>query len=273
MNSEKKKIISLPFSETIRRSLTYVFTNMDIVLKVSAIWFIILIYEAAAGFPSLCNINNSCSNNNIAQNISVILLSLASIAVSIAFIRIIILKTPVKYFSFAFGLREIKYFLYNLFLVLIYGLSSFFIIYGLSYLGQKLGFPEWYFNLMLFIPLFIIIYCSRFYLIFPGVAVDDKEMGILDSFKLTLGNANKIFWGMVFMMLPIALSLIALAYLFRFIGGEQYWVVKLIFVAIAMFLSFLDACLKGAYYAHLYQYFVFYKNKQATEAEAEKTEK
>lgn len=269
MNSEKKKIISLPFSETIRRSLTYVFTNMDIVLKVSAIWFVILIYEAAAGFPSLCNINNTCSNNNIAQNISVILLSLTSIAVSIAFIRVIILKTPTNYFTFSFGLREIKYFLYSILLVLIYGASSFFLIYSLSYLGQKLAFPEWYFNLMLIVPLLIIIYCSRFYLVFPAVAVDDKKMGMLDSFRLTLGNANKIFWGMVFMMLPIALSLIVLAYVFKLIGGEQYWVVKLIFVAIVMFLSFLDACLKGAYYAHLYQYFVFYKDKQETAENAE----
>lgn len=256
--------IKLPFFETIQRSFAYVFTKMDIYLKVTALWFLILVYEVSAGFPAICNLSPDGCSGSLKQSISVILLSLSTIGVIIAYSRVIILKTPTNYLSLAFGKREIKYLLFSIFLIIVIAVPSLALVFGLSYLGQLVKLPEVYFDFMILIPIIVTIYCSRMYLVFPAIAVDNKEMSMLTSFKLTVGNANRIFWGQVIMMVPVAFFLVMISMLFKFLGAEN-WLLKLVFVALVLSLSFLDACLKASYYSHVYQYFIFYQNRNKAE--------
>lgn len=255
--------INLPFWETIRRSFLYVLTNLDIYLKVSALGFAILIYELFTGFPSLCNISAGGCVGSWEQNVSILLLSLISIAIIIAFCRVIILKTSTNYFTLAFGKREILYLLYSLFMVAIITLPSILLVFTYAYVAQLLHLPEFMFNFSILIPFLLTIYFSRIFLVFPAVAVDNYSLGIKGSFKLTLGNANKIFWGQFLMMIPAALMLVLVSLLYKAIGVNHY-VVDFIFVALVLALSFLDSCFKASFYAHIYQYFIYFQEQSKT---------
>lgn len=77
--------IRLPFWETVRRSFMYVLTNFDVYLKVTALWFAIILYEMFTDFPSICNLSAEGCTGGWMQNVSILLLMLASIAIVIAF--------------------------------------------------------------------------------------------------------------------------------------------------------------------------------------------
>lgn len=258
--AENEKIIELPFWETVRRSFLYVLTNMDVYLKTTALGFAILIYEMFTGFPSLCNIRPNGCSGGWQQNVSLFLLTIASIAIVIAFIRHIVLKVPNGYFSLAFGKREAVYFIYNIMFIAIITLPSVLVIFLMALVGQSLGLADGFFSLAIIVPVALTIYFSRLFLVFPAIAVDNKELRFKESFELTKGNANKIFWGQFIMMVPAALLLIILSLLFKLINSDLY-VVKLVFVALIYALSFLDSCFKASFYSHIYQYFIYFKDK------------
>lgn len=261
-------IIQLPFWETVRRSFLYVLENLDVYLKVSSIWFALLVYEMFNGFPSICNISTAGCYSDWRHKVSIILISLASIAVVIAFCRHIILKLPVKYFMFSFGRRELKYLLFNIIFIASITLCSILSIYVLAYLGQLLHLPDAFFNLTILIPLALTIYACRLFLVFPGIAVDDKEMTVKTSYHMTLGNANRIFWGQFLMMIPAAVLIYLTALLYNAIGSENY-VVKFIFAVLILGLSFLDSCFKASFFSHIYQYFTYFQKKPIPLAEVE----
>ena len=62
-------------------------------------------------------------------------------------------------------------------------------------------------------------------------------------------------------MLPVFAALLILSVLFRAIGSDSY-VVKMLFAFLMLSVSFLDAGLKAAYFAHIYQYFMYFAQKQ-----------
>ncbi len=252
--------IRLPFWETVRRSFMYVLTNLDVYLKVTALWFAIILYEMFTDFPSICNLSAEGCTGGWMQNVSILLLMLASIAIVIAFCRVIVLKVPSSYFSWAFGKREIVYLLYNILLIAIITLPSIVLIFSWAYFGRMLGMSEGFYNVSLIIPLLLAIYFSRLFLVFPAIAVDDRKMTLKASFKLAEGNANKIFWGQILMTLPVVLLMALLSIIFKLIGSDGY-VVRFVFVLLVFALSFLDSCFKASFFAHIYQYFTFYRDK------------
>lgn len=263
-------IIQLPFWETVRRSFLYVVENLDVYLKVTSIWFALLIYEMFNGFPSICNISSNGADcySDWSHKVSIILISLASIAVVIAFCRHIILKLPVKYFMFSFGRRELKYLLFNIVFIGVITLCSILSIFVIAYLGQILHLPESFFNFTILIPLALTIYACRFFLVFPGIAVDDKEMTVKESYRITLGNANRIFWGQFLMMIPAAILIYLVALLYNAIGSDNYFI-KFIFAVLILVLSFLDSCFKASFFSHIYQYFTYFQKKPIPLAEVE----
>ena len=111
--------IKLPFWECLRRSFFYTFVNFDAFVKIASVWFLILLYEIFAGFPSLCGLKDGGCPGATFQNISVVMVSLASVAVAVAFSRLVILREHVRPFAFSFGRRELKYLAYSLLLFLL----------------------------------------------------------------------------------------------------------------------------------------------------------
>lgn len=253
----QNKIISLPFWETIKRSFLYPIVNIGVVMKIIGIWFLLLIYEVANGYPTICKLTDEgCSG--ISQNIAMLLLSFASISIAVAFSRNVILKTQYDKFTFSFGKKEWKYLGYNLLIILIVAVPSLLLVVLASYLSSFFRLDIT--NYVFIIPLLVTIVCSRFYLVLPATAVGNKSMDLKTSFALTNGNANKIFWGQILLMLPIALILLIISSIFAVIGSDSF-IIKFVFVTMVMFLSFFDTCVKAGFYSHIYQYFLFFQDK------------
>ncbi len=258
--TEKQPVqLNLPFWETVKRSFMFVLKNMKTYLKISAPAFAIVVYEMLCGFPILCNINPESCTPGLAQRGSLALLWIVSFAVTIAFCRVVVLKTPADYFSLAFLKRECKYILYNLLLVAAIMLPAFLLIAIVAFIGSFLGMTQnSLVTIGMFIPLLLTIYAARLFLVFPGIAVDDAGLTIQESFRMTKGNANKIFWAQIIMMLPCGFLLVSLSSAYILLKTDNYFV-NLIFVLLYMALSFLDSCFKASFYGHIYQYFTFYK--------------
>lgn len=255
----QNKIISLPFWETIKRSFLYPIINIGVVMKIVGIWFLLLVYEVANGYPTICKLTQE-GCDGISQNIAMLLLSFASISIAVAFSRNVILKTQYDKLTFSFGKKEWKYLGYNLLIILIVAVPSLLLIILASYLASVLHLTN-IASYVFIIPLAITIVCSRFYLVLPATAVGNKSMDLKTSFALTKGNANKIFWGQILLMLPIALTLLIISAIFAVIGSDSF-IVKFLFVTMVMFLSFFDTCVKVGYYSHIYQYFLFFQDNK-----------
>ncbi len=265
--NENKPVIILPFWETIRRSFSYILTNFNALVKISAAWFaLLLVFDMFTNFPSLCSLNAAVCNGGWAQNVSLAALTVSAIAVIISYIRHIVLHADYSgYWNLSFGKRELRYIGAAFVFILIIAVPSF--IYGFvaGFVGAILGADKIIFTQIFFLGLLVmLVFCARFYLVFPAVALDNREVGFRKSFRITKGNTNKIFWGQMVIMLPVFAALLILSVLFRAIGSDSY-VVKMLFAFLMLSVSFLDAGLKASYFAHIYQYFMYFSQKQEAE--------
>lgn len=253
----KPLVINLPFGETVRRSFMYVLTKPGLYLKISGIWFALLIYELLCGFPSACNFHPETCTGEWRQNVSVLLLTIASIGIVISYSREVVLKTSLNYFSLNFLKLGVIYLFYKLLFVLLITVPSIVAIFIFAFIGQMLNFSEPVCIVALIFPLMFIIYFSRVLLVFPAVSVGDFKLDFKQSFKMTLGNANKIFWGQFLMTTPVIVALVALTLAYRAFPNPGI-AVNFIFVGLLYALSFVDSCLKASFFGHIYQYFTFY---------------
>lgn len=259
--NKNKMVINLPLFETLKRSFLYTIFNFDLAVKVCAVWATIIIYEIFAGFPALCHLSEQGCGDKILQNISVLVLSLASIAIIIAYCRGLILKEDSKRFVFSLGRRELKYLGFSLILVAL----IIFPVIVLSFILKAFKVSENGSNILVIVLLINSIICSRFYLVFPAIAVDNKEIDMKKSFIITVGNANKIFWGQFFMMMPVILLMIIISTLYKIFNMDNF-IVNLLFVSMFIATSFLDACFKASFYSHLYQYFMYFLKQDSKES-------
>lgn len=259
---------SLPLGEAVRRSLGYAIGHFDQLVKVSAVWFLLVwCADVLAGFPSLCSLNSEDCASVEKQILSFVILGVSSIAVIVAYVRCIVLRVvPNGYRTFDFGKRELNYIGKGILFFAIVAVSAFLLGFVSGFIGGF--FPAdtvVYDKLPLFAALVCIMFGFRFYLAFPAVAVDNKEIGFQKSFAITKGNTNKIFWGLVVIMLPGWISLIVLMLVYRGLNTDIY-LIKMLFATLTLIISFADAGIKASYWAHLYQYFIyFYQKRQAGE--------
>lgn len=248
-------VISLPFGETVRRSYAYAVVNLKTFLKLAAIWLPLLtVYEILNGFPALCSKDDgTCSGSGLSS----LLLSLAFILISVAYIRSLITHRQPKWFSVSFGRPELKYIGYALLIILVILIPSVVLMYAYGVIVSVLRLPQALSLLMLVFPLVVAVYCSRLYLVLPAVAVENKEITLQKAWDITRGNANKIFWGLFLMSLPIVIGLVVLSVVNSFIAPESLALrsfVAFFWVALTLY----DAALKGSFYGHIYQYFMYY---------------
>ena len=250
--------IKLPFWETIKRSLSYAFSNLSIFFKLSSFWMLILIYEICSGFPLICRITDENCPNSITRNISLVALSIASVSISVAFIRNMILKEKVKYFQVKFGAKEALYLLYRIVVLLMIFVPSIALVVLFGTLILNNGMSPEYLDYLIIIPIFFAIIVARCSLVFPAVSVGNKAIGIRKSFQLTCGNANKLFWGQVIMMIPTVVFAAVLSFIYQSVDGTDTVAVKVVFAALIMLVSYFDACLKSSFHSHIYQYFMYF---------------
>lgn len=264
MTENKDIIINLPLGETLRRCFSYFTTHIVSLTQISFVWFLILLtYDTLSGFPSLCSLNQKLCNDGTAENISFLALSISSIAVAIAYMRQIVLNEKADgVMHINFGKRELKYIWTGLLFVLIVAAIMFVVMSVFSVLATLLHINENLFSFMFFLVLlFILALCSRLLLVFPAVALDDENMNFVKSFKITKGNTLKIFLGQIILMLPILIFLFILSYCFNLLESNNI-LIKVMFTLCLFILSFIDAGLKATFFAHIYQYFMYFYQKK-----------
>ena len=162
--------IKLPFWECLRRSFFYAFVNFDAFVKIASVWFLILLYEIFAGFPSLCGLKESGCPGESFQNVSVVMVSLASVAVAVAFSRLVVLRENVRPFAFSFGRRELKYLAYSLLLFLLIIVPSVMVMGIVAGILERIGANLPGVSLALsVVPLIAGIVCARFFIVLPSM--------------------------------------------------------------------------------------------------------
>ena len=254
------KEINLPFGEAISRSFRFVFDKLDVLLKLSVVWgIIIFVADILSGFPSLCQLN--AENCNKGQSVFYyVALYLSSVSIIIAYIRYVINredKTILGFFHF--GKRELLYIWTSIKL----GGAVIFFAFIFSLLYRFAGFPRTTSILLLLVTLFVIcVVFSRYILIFPAVAMDDKEIGFETSFIITKGNCNKIFWGIFLIALPVFFANFFIAHIYISMASSDFGI-NILFSLLVLVQNILDIALKGSFLAHIYQYFAYFYHKQA----------
>ncbi len=261
MANNSEKIVKLPFFETIRRSFLFVLVNFKDFAKLTLPAFAIMIYEMSTNFQSICSIKPTGCEDSLSNKCSLLLLGVVSIALAVVYCRRIILKDVGDFWTLASFRRIVSYFLYNIFLLFMIALPSYLLIVVLSLLLSSVTLPENVGYLLLLIPFGLTMFLSRFFLVFPAVTVDDKALKLKESFYMTKGNVNRIFWGQIVMMLPGMVLLMILSNAYNIAASSSY-VTNFIFTLLFVALSFFDTCLKSSFYAHIYQYFTFYNKSE-----------
>lgn len=261
---KKQKIINLPFLETLSRSFMYTLCNWELYLKVISVGVIAVAWEMINGFPVLCSFSNEECVGGAVQSISSLLILLISVGIIVNYCRAIILKAPLDFRSAGFFKRVLLYILASFLLMLAIAVP--FILFTLLYgivlgvisSGADIGNMTYLFSLLVLVAWCICL--APVFLVFAAITVDDKSMTVKQAYMLCKGNFNKIFWGQTLLMIPVAVVVYLLALLYQAMGVESY-AVKFIFMILALGLSFLDSCFKASFFAHIYQYFTFYKDK------------
>lgn len=264
----KPKIIKLPFIETLSRSFMYTLCSPKLFLQIAALGLAVLVIEMLGGFPVLCSLGEGKCQEGAWQTTSSLAILLVSVAMIINYCRAVILKADIDFISLGFWKRSVKYILATLLLglAIILPLMGFGIVYGMISYASGTEEP---FGGIGYIVMFVVlvawcIYLAPAFLIFAAITVDDKTITVAEAYRLTKGNFNKIFWGQSIMMIPGAILLYVLALIYNIIGADMY-ITDLLFTILVLALSFLDSCFKASFFAHVYQYFVFYKNKKSKE--------
>ncbi len=263
--NDSNNIIRLPLWETVSRSYGYMFSAFGTFWNISAVWLSLVAVDAMLGFPMLKEliiISPRGADANGPLLLSLIYI-LGAAGVSVAMCRKIINKSPFKPFHFSLGRREWKFFGYSLVLpglVVATSVALLFLVQFVLAFGDVLLSKRTSVYFFWAAALFFFIISFRFYLLFPAIAVGNKEINGKVSMEITRGNTLKIFIGYLLMGLPwvITYSLIAVAY--NLVDGGLLWNLLLSFLFAVVY--FFDAALKASFLSHVYQYLMFYTEKQ-----------
>ena len=267
MVNNENTVIKLPFWETIRRSFLYPFTHVEAVTKITSIWFIILFYEMLTGFPGVCDVSSE-NCQGVAQLGSTILMMMASVSIVVAFSRYVIIKEEPQMFQFRFGKREFKYIGFSLligFFIFVPSLLILGAIVGLAKIFSGSSFLAGFFALIgLAISLTILIIGTRLYLKLAAVSVDNSSIDLKEIFELTKGNSNRFFWGQVVLAIPYGIITVLVSVIFNLLG--DFFIAKTLFTICILIVAYFYSCITASYYAHAYQYFMYFADKKPAPA-------
>ncbi len=256
--SEIKK---LPFWETIARSFKYVLKNNALLKGILPLIAALVVLQMFIGMPFMCSINmNKCEISPWQQNLTLLTIILASVGVIINYCRAIVCKSDVDFISLDFWKKMGLYLIASLVLSVIIIFPVLIGIYLMSFFFDPNLLINLTTSLTILISVAVSIVVAPLFLVFPAIASGDyKIINWSTLFKMAKGNHNAIFWAQFVIMTPYWLIAKMWYNLYALIGIDNY-VVNLIFVIGAVALGMIDAGFKGAFFAHIYQFFKV-KNK------------
>ena len=264
--------INLPLLESIKRTYVYFIANFKTAINASLLWVgIVFIFDMLIRFSVLCK-GEGCLLG--LSNLFLVVEIIASMAVSVAFSRTIILKEKKQWKQISLGIRELKYLGYSLLILLLLIVAGMLgsmllpVIFGVDLKSALTGMNSQALSFYFIIITIASIYSARFSLILPAVAVNDETINFIKAFQITRGNSVKIFLGIILATLP---TMLLLFFASTFVNALQLngSLALIIFSFLSVALSLMNAMLKACYLSHIYQYFMyFYNRQQAKEEEA-----
>ncbi|MBF0561893.1 MAG: hypothetical protein HQL37_07690 [Alphaproteobacteria bacterium] len=188
----------------IRRSYRFTFDNHDLLFHAGWPWMVVVV---VCQLPSLVHPGTPGK-----ELLSSLAMAVAGAAFATVWHRRILLdESPPGWLAVRFGRREIQY----LGLGLVLSLGVIVPLVGLALLVSALHLPggiaAWAMIGVAFVGGAVV---NRLILVFPAVAIDDKETTLRQSWHLTRGNTFRLIAGAVLSFLPLsivssALSIIA----------------------------------------------------------------
>ena len=262
MQNNNPDIINLPLLECIRRSFTFAIKNLKHLSFICLSWFGIVIFEIISGFPFLQSLQEE--NESILGIASALLLLAASLSLLVSTCRIVIDKFKPTPWYIHFAKAELKVFGYSLILSGVMAL-----LWAILFvtIGVLLKMPENSYTFTYLVPValgyIVFTYIARYYLIYPAKAIGNNDFKLQKSFALTKGNANKLAIGIILSSMPFMILSQVFVFLYIFMDVDSF-IGKTLITTCLTICSFGDSILKASFYAHAYQYFIFF-DKQAKE--------
>ena len=256
--------IKLPLGESLSRSFYFAFNHWDAFLKITLLWGLFITgLDALQGFPSLAD-----TENNVGQ-LYLWGMFIGGIPITISYIIYVIERNEYKGFlSLRLGKKDLQYLwavLKLIFAGLLIGalfgtvVNNFFQLLNIE--------MEMALRLFLsFLVLFMVgLLLAPYTLVFPAIALDNKEIDFQKSHQLTRGNALAILGGLIALSLPFVFINLLVSSLYMALGTENI-LINLFFSFIQIELSLFYHALKASFMAHIYQYFIyFYKKSEEKE--------
>jgi len=248
--------VRLPFLETVGRSFKYVLKNKSLLKAIVPVIAGIFVLQLLLNMPILCAYSQEeCNQRWVLLNLLVF--STASAGIIINYCRSIILKAESDYISKDFWKRIIFYLLSSIIFSIVISIPTI-LISGV--LG--IGLPTEARVVVSVITTFVVsIMLAPIFLVFPAISVDDYTLlNIKKIFTIARHNHNAIFWGQFVIMIPFWILNQGIAELYPLLDSPNY-AVKMLITLLSVILSVIDAGFKGAFFAHIYQFFTFYDRK------------
>lgn len=246
----------LPFWETLSRSFKYALKNKQLFLGILPVVFILVLIQITLNLPFACSFGAGQCSTGSGYYLTLLSFAAAAAGIIINYCRSIICKADVDFKSLKFWRRLGLYIAAKIMMLFIVMLPSVVVIMAIAYLS---GFSEAILIAgLILVPLLFSILFAPLFLVFPAIAVEDYQLiNRKKLFETAKGNYNAIFWSQFVLSIPYWILFKMCIEIYQIIGINNY-IVNLLFVIVAMFLAMIDACFKGSYFAHIYQFFKFY---------------
>lgn len=262
MNNEKT-LMKLPLGETLKRTFVYVWNNKNIMLTILPILLALVVVEIVLTMTSSCSPEvEDCSTSwqNIAISLAFVVFN---IGIIINYCRHIVLKDELNFVSLSFWKSVLFYILASIALGIFLTIPVIFLVSALALsidVLSNIGTLILLIYLMLFVECILV---APLFLMFPAIAVKDWNLlSIKRLFRLVYGNHNRVFWGMLAASLPCFLFLVICAAILFSIYGTEVVRNSLSFWLLGVVVQTINTCIKGSYYAHIYQFFKFVEKKE-----------
>ena len=249
---KKNNAERLPFLETVGRSFKYVFMNKAVIKGILPLVAVLIILQIAIGMPFLCSLTGTC-RDGLARNMTILSMVLGSAGIIINYCRTIICKAEVDFCSLKFWKQMFYYLLASCVLgaVFFVGFAILLIISAKVLMWVGLGAYVVWGVYVDAVVLFILL--APLFLAFPAIAAEDYNMlWPRNLYKTAKGYYNAIFWGQFTIMVPYWLAFGALKEIYAVLPHHIY-VINLLVMGCLVFISMVDACFKGAFFAHIYK--------------------
>lgn len=186
----------LPVNELVRRSWRDLWANRDGLLRIGLPWLLLpLVLEVVA---------SAVGDAGLLVSIAASIVALTGFsAMAMAFHRRIILGEPLVGPMAPLSLRVLRYLLTGVLVSILAAVPGAVLIgilgvLGLTGDGSVLGYLATAVGLVVAFLVF-----ARLQLAFPGIAIGDREVGLLGSWALTRGNGMRLLSGMLLTILPV----------------------------------------------------------------------